>query len=258
MAGITGGMKLDPGDLTLGAFIEYGDGSYDTHTKTHAKIPDAPSRIHGKGKAEYAGAGFLGRLDWAGTDKGHPYAEGSIRAGRLKNDFSAGFTLSSGETVPGQYDASASYYSLHLGTGHVWTLADESTLDVYVKYFHARRGSDRTRIDTPNGGNKLRLDAIESHRLRIGARHTGDRNSGHIQPYWGLAYEHEFNGKAKASLDGISIPHAPDLKGGTGIAEIGLTVAPSPGQPVSVDLGFQAYTGKREGMSGSLKLEYRF
>jgi hypothetical protein len=48
------------------------------------------------------------------------------------------------------------------------------------------------------------------------------------------------------------------LKGGTGIVEIGLTVKPSPDHPVSVDLGIQAYAGKREGMSGSLKLEYRF
>ncbi|GHU09734.1 hypothetical protein FACS1894158_19110 [Betaproteobacteria bacterium] len=78
-----------------------------------------------------------------------------------------------------------------------------------------------------------------------------------VKPYIGLAWEHEFDGKAKATAYGSAID-TPKLKGDTGIIELGLTVKPSATKPLTVNFGVQGYVGKREGMSGSLKVEYRF
>ena len=60
-----------------------------------------------------------------------------------------------------------------------------------------------------------------------------------------------------ASANGFGI-EAPSLNGGTGIGEIGLLLTPSPSLPISLDLGLQGYTGKREGVTGSVQLRFAF
>jgi outer membrane autotransporter protein len=144
------------------------------------------------------------------------------------------------------------YYGLHLGTGYVWNITDKSQLDLYGKYLYGRRASDSVTLST---GDTVHFDAVHSHRLRVGTRYAWTADN--IKPYLGLAYEHEFDGKAKATVYGYNI-ESPALKGSTGIAELGMTIKPSPGKPVSVDFGIQGYTGKREGASGSIRVEYKF
>ncbi|GHU10421.1 hypothetical protein FACS1894185_1840 [Betaproteobacteria bacterium] len=53
---------------------------------------------------------------------------------------------------------------------------------------------------------------------------------------------------------------APKLKGDTGLLEAGLTLNPAAAnkQGWSLDFGVQGYTGKREGVTGSLRARYRF
>ncbi len=73
----------------------------------------------------------------------------------------------------------------------------------------------------------------------------------------GAAYEHEFDGKAKATTNGYSID-APSLRGGTVVGEAGLALKPSRTLPLSLDLGVQGYAGKREGVTGSLRVGFEF
>ncbi|MDR1368392.1 MAG: hypothetical protein LBJ76_06710, partial [Candidatus Accumulibacter sp.] len=72
-----------------------------------------------------------------------------------------------------------------------------------------------------------------------------------------LAYDHEYGGEAKATTQGYRID-APKLKGGSGLVEIGLTAKPSAGKPFTLDAGIQGYAGKREGVVGSLRINYYF
>jgi hypothetical protein len=51
---------------------------------------------------------------------------------------------------------------------------------------------------------------------------------------------------------------APKLRGGTGLGEIGLSLKPSPALPLSLDIGVQGYTGKREGVTGALQVKWEF
>jgi hypothetical protein len=42
------------------------------------------------------------------------------------------------------------------------------------------------------------------------------------------------------------------------MGEIGLSLKPSKDLPLMFDLGAQGYTGKREGVTGSLQLKFEF
>lgn len=79
----------------------------------------------------------------------------------------------------------------------------------------------------------------------------------YIRPYIGAAWEHEFDARARVTTNGYDID-APDLKGDTGIGEIGLSLTPSSDLPLTVDLGVQGYTGQREGVTGSLLIKWEF
>jgi outer membrane autotransporter protein len=139
------------------------------------------------------------------------------------------------------------------GTGYVWNITEAASLDLYGKYFWTRQEGDSLRLST---GDPVEFEDVDSSRLRLGGRFAYVVNE-YVSPYIGAAYEHEFDGKARASTNGHAID-APDLTGGTGIGELGLTLKPSPGLPLSFDLGVQGYTGKREGVTGSLQVRLEF
>ncbi|GHU05982.1 hypothetical protein FACS1894158_10810 [Betaproteobacteria bacterium] len=255
MTGVAGDRKLASGDLTLGLFIEAGEGDFDTSNHFANAAP-----IKGKGDARYVGAGLMTRLDLAGAKDAHPYLEGSLRAGRVKSDFKANFGGQVlGTAVPytsGSYDSRSAYQSLHVGGGYVWT--NKSTeLDVYGQYLYGQRDGDTVRLSS---GEKVHFDAIASHRARIGARATWTVDN--IKPYAGIAYEHEFDGKAKAKIDVAGGQRykidAPDVKGDTGILELGFTVQPTASKPLTVDFNVKGYAGRREGFTGGVRAEYRF
>ena len=51
---------------------------------------------------------------------------------------------------------------------------------------------------------------------------------------------------------------APDIKGCTGILDVGFKLQPSQNKAMSVDVGLQGYAGKREGLTGNVALKYAF
>jgi outer membrane autotransporter protein len=100
------------------------------------------------------------------------------------------------------------------------------------------------------------FEAVDSSRLRFGGRLSYAVNET-VSPYVGAAWEHEFEGKAKAATNGFDIA-APSLKGNTGIGELGLNLKPSQDLPLSFDVGVQGYTGQREGVTGSVMVKWEF
>lgn len=247
LTGLAWGIDLAPGRLTLGAFFEYGNGSYDTHNS----FTNAAS-VDGDGNAYYLGGGILARMDFVNIGPGRFYAEASGRAGKTHNEYDS----SDLRDVAGRkadYDSSSPYYGLHFGTGYVWNINDAATLDLYGKYFWTRQQGDSVGLST---GEHLSFDDINSSRLRFGGRFAYILNE-HVAPYIGAAWEHEFDGKARARTNGFDID-APNLRGNTGIGELGLSLTPSADLPLTVDLGVQGYTGKREGVTGSLMVKWEF
>ena len=247
LTGLSWGIDLAPGRLTLGAFFEYGNGSYDTHNS----FTNAAS-VDGDGNAYYLGGGILARMDFVNIGPGRFYAEASGRAGKTHNEYDSS-DLRDAAGRKADYDSSSPYYGLHFGTGYVWNINDAATLDLYGKYFWTRQQGDSVGLST---GEHLSFDDINSSRLRFGGRLAYILNE-HVAPYIGAAWEHEFDGKARATTNGFDID-APNLHGNTGIGELGLSLTPSADLPLTIDLGVQGYTGKHEGVTGSLMVKWEF
>jgi hypothetical protein len=242
IAGLAWGADVTPGRLTVGAFVEYGNGSYDTYNS----FSNAAS-VHNDGDVEHIGGGVLGRFD---ANCGG-YVEASARVGSVTNEYK-GRDLRDGLGRNANYDADSTYYGLHAGLGYVWQFTDKASLDLYGKYFWTRQNGDSVHLST---GEPVKFKDVDSSRMRFGGR-LAYAVSACVSPYVGAAWEHEFDGRARATTNGLGIA-APSLKGDTGIGELGLTLKLST-TPLSFDLGVQGYAGKREGVTGSLQARFEF
>jgi outer membrane autotransporter protein len=243
LAGLALGTEVKPGHLTLGAFFEYGLGSYDTYNSfSHA------ADVHGSGDVYHLGGGILGRLDFNQTGPGHFYSEASVRAGGVHNKYNSIIA-----SQLANYESSSAYYGLHLGAGYVWNIGPDVSLDTGAKVFWTRQEGEEV---TLSSGDRVEFEASDSLRLRLGGRLSYD-GLAVIRPYVGAAWEHEFEGQANANSRGFTID-APSLSGDSAIGELGLVFKPSAVLPLSLDLGVQGYAGKREGISGSVQITWEF
>jgi hypothetical protein len=245
LLGLAHGWDLGHGRLTLGGFLEYGMGDFDTNNS----FASAPS-VFGEGNTEYLGGGLLARLDLAEGSHGHGYLEASGRFGRVESDFSSRDFVNFRNTAV-SYDTSSHYYSAHLGVGYVFRFSEDESLDLYAKYVMTHQQGDSVVLSS---GDPVNFDSVNSKRVKAGARFSFAVNE-HVSPFFGLAFEHEFDGKAGASSHGFRLD-VPKLKGSTGIGELGLSVRT--GSAVSFDLGVQGHLGNRRGVSGSLLLNVTF
>jgi len=234
LTGMAWGQDLDPGHLTIAAFLEYGRGSY----KTYNSFDNAPS-VHGQGDTYRLGGGYLGRLHFADSASGHIYTEASFRVGEVRNDY-RNDDLRDSHGRRAEYDSESLYYGFHLGSGYQTALTQKFSSDIYGKFLWARQEGDS---NTLANGDPANFQDTVSSRLRVGYRLTYALND-NLSPYIGPTYEYEIN--------------APALQGGTGGGELGLNFKPSPGQPLSLDMGLQCFMGQNEGLAGNLQLKYEF
>ncbi len=246
MAGAAASRTFSLGRGTLGAFLEYGYGSYDTYNAFNG------AGMHGEGDSHYYGLGLMGRMDFSESPAGHAYVEASARTGRLSNEYeNYGLTDLSGKHA--DFDSNTSYYGLHAGAGYVFRLAEDVALDVYGKYFWTRQKSDSVTLST---GEAVAFDASDSSRVRVGAR-AKFAAAGRVKGYAGVAFEREFDGRADATTNGLRIS-SPEMKGNTAIGEIGFTVRPSETSPFSIDANLSGYAGKRDGVTGGVSFKWTF
>ena len=225
------------GKWIYGLAGEYGKGSYDSYY----------GHMHGEGDSDYAGAALFARR----KNNGGMYYEGSLRAGRTKADYrSRDFTGYEGTAVG--YDTGSNYWGAHLGLGKALRLAGDNELDVSLRYFYSRTGGDSARLST---GETYRFSAVNSHRLRLGARLTHAFHA-ESKGYLGAYYEREFAGDAKAAVAGYSTA-APSLKGNRGIFEIGWLHQPKKSN-FTLNLGVAAFCGNQRGVAGNVGLRWKF
>ena len=250
MAGFGWNLALNEGKngtLLLAPFLEAGWGSYDSYNS----FSHQPS-VRGDGDISYYGGGLLARYD----SPVNIYAEVSLRMGRVETDFRSGDIRNAVTGDTADYETSAVYYGAHLGLGYLWNICELLTLDVYTKYLWTRQEGDSVTM----AGEKYTFEGIDSHRWRNGARLSYDvvLDSGVVfSPYIGAAFDYEFDSRAKGSVNGRKID-SPDIMGATGMGELGLSFKPSATGGLSLDLGLQGYTGKREGVAGSFQMKFAF
>lgn len=233
-------------ETTMGIFAEYGDGSYDTKNNFNG------IEMRGSGDTSYFGGGLLARRDFSGTDAGHYYLEGSMRLGRTDNEYTNSYLHDSLGRIA-HYDIDGMYYGMHVGAGYLRQIDEHRTLDMYGKLLWTRQEGDTTMLST---GEKLNFSDIDSWRWRMGARFNYN-DGAKVGYYAGLAWEHEFDGEASASVNNFVIDK-PSLKGDSGIVEIGLNYRPSIDNPWILNLNVQNYFGARDGWRGGVEATYMF
>ena len=241
VAGLSKDMRHANGTLMLGGFFEAGSGNYDSYNS----FADA-GNVHAKGDNRYYGLGVLARQDFASG----VYVEGSARFGKLKNDYRS-TDLVDALGNPTSYSQRKAYYGLHAGLGYVLPLAS-GEIDLYGRYLLTHQQSSSHVI----AGDLYHFDGMDSHRTRLGVVYL-HRLSEQASFKIGTAWEYEFDGKVKGSVHGKGIT-APDIKGSTGILDVGFKLQPSQNKAMSVDVGLQGYVGKREGLTGNVVLKYAF
>ena len=224
------------GSLEWGVFAEYGRGNYTLHDDNGGR---------GDGDTHYAGGGLLAK--W--TNKHDVYAEASVRLGRMSDSASNMLTDRLGNSYG--YDVHANYVGGHVGFGKIYKVQKTKDLDVYGKFFYTRRNG----VDFDAGGNHYSLDSVNSRLLRVGARYgSNDRK---WNWYGGLAYEYEFGGESKGTVDGLAIRSA-SIKGASVRGEIGMRMEATKTNPWKVDIGIFGYGGKHRGFGGSVNVAYMF
>ena len=227
------------GDFSWGVFYENGSGNYRTYNDFNNEF------FRGDGSLVYNGGGIAARYE----NSHGVYTEGSLRAGMLKSEMTD--ALSDGENKYG-YESETAYYGAHIGVGKIFSLGDDSDIDVYGKFFHTYTEGDSFKV----ANDEFEFDSINSDRLRIGARVTSNKEN-KFSTYYGLAYEYEFNGDAEMRAAGMKAP-TQSLQGSSVMAEIGLNYQPTPDSPWSFDLNMRGYAGERQGGSFNVQATYTF
>jgi outer membrane autotransporter protein len=193
----------------------------------------------------------VGRYDFSPGSHGHLYLDTSVRAGQSKTDFSSNDLLNNAGNGT-EYELSSVYYGAHLGIGYDLAITEKLSWDLSSRFIWTRQESGSVSIN----GSRVNFKAADSKRWRAGSRFSYKAND-YVRPYIGAYYDYEFDGIAKATVGRQKIP-GPKLKGATGMGELGLSIKPSQTSPLTIDLAAQGYTGKREGLTGSLQINFQF
>ena len=233
-----GWARKDPrgkGTMTFSPFVEYGKGKYTSH------LDDGTT---GSGDLSYFGAGVLGTYE-------RPdglWADASVHAGMAQSDY-RGQLYGNRNTT---YDMDSAYYAAHLGVGKNFRRGEGSTVGAYLRYLYSNQQGGEA---TLSSGETYDFGSVNSNRVRLGATyaHVGKRG-GSVRA--GLAWEYELSGSARASYAGYDTP-SPSLRGGSAMLELGYRFAPKDGR-VRYDFQVTGWQGRREGVSGSMQVNWAF
>ena len=246
VSGLLGyGAKLS-NDLTMGAFIEMGHGSYDT--RTHV----AGSTKAGGGSHNYGGLGVFG--DYAVPTVEGLHFTGYLKVGLLRNEFNSNIA---GANV--DYDRTGVYWGAHLGTHYDWDLTQSIRSRVFLSYFYDGQGDESFDIagEGDVGGAHVSYDAIHAHRVQLGSMFEF-AVSDTWRPYLGLTFEQILAAEAKGTAtdaQGTMDLNSSDLEGSTGILSAGWTYQDG---NFSTELGLNGYAGTRNGVSGQIQANWKF
>ena len=246
VSGLLGyGAKL-ANELTMGAFIEMGHGSYDT--RTHV----AGSTKAGGGSHNYGGLGVFG--DYAMPSFEGLHFTGYVKVGLLRNEFNSNIA---GANV--DYDRTGVYWGAHLGTHYDWDLTQSIRSRVFLSYFYDGQGDESFDIagEGDVGGAHVSYDAIHAHRVQLGSMFEF-AVSDTWRPYLGLTFEQILAAEAKGTAtdaQGTMDLNSSDLEGSTGILSAGWTYQAG---NFSTELGLNGYAGTRNGVSGQIQANWKF
>ena len=220
--------------LITGPFVEHGRSNYDSYLDNGVKAD---------GKNRFTGGGWFVRNE---LKNGVNY-EASIRFGHMNSDYNGRIGLAT------SYDSSSNYLGFHAGVGKTFGVGKkDDSLEVYGKYFYTHQNGTNATLST---GERYHFDAVNSSRIRLGARYTHPVKNTLL--YAGLAWDYEFDSDARATYRGYSTP-SPSMKGSSGMLELGVRYRPSPRAPFHMDFSLAGWAGKQRGVSFNAAFQWMF
>ncbi|MDR2399074.1 MAG: autotransporter outer membrane beta-barrel domain-containing protein [Endomicrobium sp.] len=237
--------------ITAAIFCEYGNGNY--------KIKDIIStgEVRSNGDISYIGAGLLGKLD-IGKIEGL-YCQGSVRAGKSKNIFNSADIRDTFQNKKASYDYDVPYYSCHIGCGYTYKLAENINLEGYSKYIFTHQNEKKANFST---SEKINFKGLNSNRIGVGVKckYEGKRDKKSTQKhtkwttnfYTGIMHEQEFQGNINATTQDSYQLEEINLSGATEVGELGFQI--NVGR-INIDVSGEVFVGKREGISGNVKIK---
>ena len=249
LAGVAARKNYDTMSVTGGGFFEFGYARNKTFNSTDS------GDVNGKGNAHYYGLGLLSRLNLTDTVLKNMYFEGSVRFGRIFNDWHTNDMVDRISGKRAEFDSSNNYYGIHMGLGYVLQAYDKLALDMYGKVLWSHLDGKKTKV----ADDHYKFADVDSWRSRIGARADYTLND-KVELYAGAAWEHEFKGDAKAKIFHSNLTYdvpSPSTRGNSMVFDFGVafnTLKPG----LTLGFGVTGYLGKREGVSGNLQAKYEF
>lgn len=249
LAGVAARKNYDTMSVTGGGFFEFGYARNKTFNSTDS------GDVNGKGNAHYYGLGLLSRLNLTDTVLKNMYFEGSVRFGRIFNDWHTNDMVDRISGKRAEFDSSNNYYGIHMGLGYVLQASDRLALDMYGKVLWSHLDGKKTKV----ADDQYKFADVDSWRSRIGARADYTLND-KVELYAGAAWEHEFKGDAKAKIFHSNLTYdvpSPSTRGNSAVLDFGVafnTLKPG----LTLGFGVTGYLGKREGVSGNLQAKYEF
>lgn len=241
---LLGGLSIQGEQWTLGLFSENSWGSYDSYNT----FEDAAA-VHGQGTNRLNGGVLYGHYDF---EHGW-YADGSLRGGYLRTEFSSNDISNAATGEIAEYTVKRKYWGTHVGGGYIAPLNENNKLDLNFKYLMTRMQG----VEVLVAGDPMNFDQITSQRFIAHLENHYQVNP-QLSVLAGLGFEYEFDGQAQGSTYEISNIDQPSVKGSTGVASVGVHYQPATYDHLSLDLSANGYWGKREGGSVMLNLAYTF
>lgn len=245
MAGLARRWTGEAGSLTAGLFAEFLQAGTVT---AHGALQ---SDFEGGGSARAAGGGVLAHWRQHAQGPAGVHAGVSLRAGELVSTWESEQHI--GMLGTADYDARTGYRGGHAELGMEGSPVDGLLLDVYARYAYAHL--DGTDVDIFH--DSFALDALDSHRLRLGLR-LDYALTACLHPYMDAAWEHEFAGTAHASLRDYDWSlSSSSLRGDSAVLGLGMAVTPA-SLPLRMDVGMEASAGVRDSLVGQARLVWEF
>lgn len=230
----------DSAPFVIAPVFDYGKSTYDSY------LSDG---THGHGSAKY----FLGGIFLRKMNKNGFYWEGSFRGGKADTNFYSHDFLRGSQRSSVGFDDSTPAFAGHVRIGKLKRLDKNNLMHVYGVYSHSHVNSMSTKLTT---GEKYNFDSVDNGTFMLGYRLT-TRTSKISQIYTGLAFQYQFNGSTSATYRGYTTPKA-EIKGATGILELGWQIRPQKSHPWALDINFTGRIGLQKGITASAGVKKAF
>ncbi len=247
--GVGSKVQTGAGIVSGGVVFEGGYGKF----KNVFDAADADPYINKKGHVTTYGLAVTGAFE---SDNGW-HVSGLLRGGRVSSRQHGALWDASSNQAYG-ININAPYFGAEFGAGKRFAISNANDIDLYAKYTFTYQGKDDFKAGT---SDIYTVDAVTSHRVRLGARFEQKISTSDAW-YAGLAYEHEFDGKARVKVanGGVSAFAEPsDIDGSRAFAELGFKSAPEAGRGFAYDAAIKGLYGSGlRSVRAELHLNYIF